>query len=111
VGEGLQMQTDIAVDPAGNVWAINNWQDIESCIGTPNEALSTRCSGQGVVVFLGNGEVSARTVEDRRSHFSKPKEGHCRHVCFGSRTTDLQSPRHVRFSPVGDRIAARWQVT
>ena len=23
VGGGLQMQTDIAVDPAGNVWAIN----------------------------------------------------------------------------------------
>ncbi len=53
VGGGLQMQTDIAVDPAGNVWAINNWQDIDSCVGTPNEALSTRCGGQGVVVFYG----------------------------------------------------------
>jgi hypothetical protein len=53
VGGGLQMQTDIAVDPAGNVWAINNWQDIDSCVGTPNEALSTRCGGQGVVVLYG----------------------------------------------------------
>ncbi len=53
VGGGLQMQTDIAVDPAGNVWAINNWQDIDSCVGTPSEALSTRCGGQGVVVFYG----------------------------------------------------------
>ena len=53
VGGGLQMQTDIAVDPAGDVWAINNWQDIDSCVGTPNEALSTRCGGQGVVVFYG----------------------------------------------------------
>ncbi len=53
VGGGLQMQTDIAVDPAGNVWAINNWQDIDSCVGTPCEALSTRCGGQGVVVFYG----------------------------------------------------------
>ncbi|HEY2117604.1 MAG TPA: hypothetical protein VGH37_00330 [Candidatus Acidoferrum sp.] len=53
VGGGLQMQTDIAVDPAGNVWAINNWQDIDSCIGKPNEALSTRCGGQGVTVFYG----------------------------------------------------------
>jgi hypothetical protein len=35
VGGGLQMQTDIAVDPAGNVWAMNNWQDIGSCIGKP----------------------------------------------------------------------------
>jgi hypothetical protein len=31
----------------------NNWQDINSCIGTPQEVLSTRCGGQGVVVFKG----------------------------------------------------------
>jgi hypothetical protein len=31
VGGGLQLQTDIAVGPAGDVWAINNWQDIDSC--------------------------------------------------------------------------------
>ncbi len=53
VGGGLQMQTDIDIDPAGDVWAMNNWQDIDSCIGTPAEALSTRCGGQGVVVFYG----------------------------------------------------------
>jgi hypothetical protein len=29
VGGGLQMQTDLAIDPAGNVWVMNNWQDIE----------------------------------------------------------------------------------
>jgi hypothetical protein len=53
VGGGLQMQTDIAVDPAGDVWAMNNWQDIGSCIGKPSEALSTRCGGQGVTIFYG----------------------------------------------------------
>ena len=53
VGGGLQMMTDIAVDPAGNVWAMNNWQDIGSCIGIPPEAISTRCGGQGVVIFYG----------------------------------------------------------
>jgi hypothetical protein len=53
VGGGLQMLTDIAVDPAGNVWAMNNWQDIDACIGVPPEALSTRCGGQGVVIFYG----------------------------------------------------------
>ena len=53
VGGGLQMITDIAIDPAGDVWAMNNWQDIDSCIGTPSEALSTRCGGQGVVIFYG----------------------------------------------------------
>jgi hypothetical protein len=53
VGGGLQMQTDLGIDPAGNVWVMNNWQDIDSCIGTPKEALSTRCGGQGVVIFYG----------------------------------------------------------
>jgi hypothetical protein len=54
VGGGLQMQTDIDVDPAGNVWVMNNWQNIESCVSAqPEEALSTRCGGQGVVVFYG----------------------------------------------------------
>jgi len=53
VGGGLQMQTDLAIGPAGDVWVINNWQDIDSCFGTPDEALSTRCGGQGVVIFFG----------------------------------------------------------
>ena len=51
VGGGLQMQTDLAVEPAGNVWVMNNWQDIDSCFGNPNESLSTRCGGQGVRSF------------------------------------------------------------
>jgi sugar lactone lactonase YvrE len=53
VGGGLQLQTDIAVGPAGDVWAINNWQDIDSCYAGATEALSTRCGGQGVVIFFG----------------------------------------------------------
>jgi hypothetical protein len=53
VGGGLQLQTDLAIDPAGNVWVMNNWQDIDSCYANPSEALSTRCGGQGVVIFYG----------------------------------------------------------
>jgi hypothetical protein len=53
VGGGLQLQTDLAIDPAGNVWVMNNWQDIDSCYPNPSEALSTRCGGQGVVIFYG----------------------------------------------------------
>ena len=53
VGGGLQMQTDLAIGPAGDVWVVNNWQDIGSCFGIPAEAVSTRCGGQGVVVFFG----------------------------------------------------------
>ena len=53
VGGGLQLQTDLAISPSGDVWVLNNWQDIDSCYGKPPEALSTRCGGQGVVVFYG----------------------------------------------------------
>src|SRR5271168_2679294 len=53
VGGGLQMQTDLALGPAGDVWVMNNWTVIDSCFGTPPEALSTLCGGQGVTVFFG----------------------------------------------------------
>ncbi|MDS4040663.1 MAG: hypothetical protein RKP20_05750 [Candidatus Competibacter sp.] len=53
VGGGLQMQTDLAISPAGDVWVMDNWQDINSCYGDPEEALSTRCGGQGVTIFYG----------------------------------------------------------
>ncbi|MGC1178371.1 MAG: hypothetical protein WA884_04955 [Methyloceanibacter sp.] len=53
VGGGLQLQVDIGVGPAGDVWVTNNWQDHASCYGKPNEGASTRCAGQGVVVFYG----------------------------------------------------------
>jgi hypothetical protein len=53
VGGGLQMQTDLAISPSGDVWVMNNWQDIDSCFSSANEALSTRCGGQGVVIFFG----------------------------------------------------------
>src|SRR5215475_13043923 len=53
VGGGLQMQTDLAVSPSGDVWVMNNWQDIDSCFGVPDESRSTRCGGQGVTIFFG----------------------------------------------------------
>jgi hypothetical protein len=53
VGGGLQMQTDLGVDPAGNVWVMNNWEDIDSCFPKAQEGLSTRCGGQGVTIFYG----------------------------------------------------------
>jgi hypothetical protein len=53
VGGGLQMETDLAIGPAGDVWVMNNWQSIDSCFGFKPEALSTYCGGQGAVVFFG----------------------------------------------------------
>jgi hypothetical protein len=32
---------------------MNNWQDIDSCFGDPDQARSTLCGGQGVTVFFG----------------------------------------------------------
>jgi hypothetical protein len=35
VGGGLQMQTDLAIGPAGDVWVMDKRQDVNSCFGTP----------------------------------------------------------------------------
>jgi streptogramin lyase len=51
---GLQIITDVEIDPAGNVWVANNWDRPD--IGfekLPQEALSTRFGGNGAVVFFG----------------------------------------------------------
>jgi hypothetical protein len=53
VGGGMQLQVDVGVGPAGDVWVSNNWQYWPSAFGKPDEALSTLAAGQGVVVFYG----------------------------------------------------------
>ena len=52
---GLQILTDLAIDPAGDVWVANNW-DMPEQAGfkeVPPPALSTRFGGNGTVVFFG----------------------------------------------------------
>ena|SRR6516162_2259235 len=53
VGGGMQWLTDVAVDPAGNVWVANNWQDYNGCFGEASEAVLTRWGGNGLTVFYG----------------------------------------------------------
>jgi hypothetical protein len=54
VGGGMDPLTDIAVDPAGNVWVADNWQRPDSCFSpSSDEATSTRCGGNGLTVFYG----------------------------------------------------------
>jgi hypothetical protein len=50
---GLQMQVDIGVDPAGNVWVGNNWDKWEAVLGHVEEQDTTRGGGQTLVVFYG----------------------------------------------------------
>jgi hypothetical protein len=51
----MQLLVDVSIDPAGNVWVSNNWQDWNSCYAEPrqDEGVSTRCGGQGMIVFYG----------------------------------------------------------
>jgi DNA-binding beta-propeller fold protein YncE len=52
--QGLQIITDVAVDPAGNVWVANNWDRPDQGFKqVPDPALSTRFGGNGTVVFFG----------------------------------------------------------
>jgi hypothetical protein len=53
VGGGLQLQVDVGIGPAGDVWVTNNWEDPAACYAKAAEGHSTRCGGQGVVVFFG----------------------------------------------------------
>ncbi|MGZ4302718.1 MAG: hypothetical protein ACXVR9_12870 [Gaiellaceae bacterium] len=51
---GLQIITDVAIDPAGNVWVANNWDSPDEGLKKePEPAYSTRFGGNGTVVFYG----------------------------------------------------------
>jgi hypothetical protein len=50
----IQILTDVAVDPAGNVWAANNWNLIEAVIAKdPARPTSTWGGGSGITVIYG----------------------------------------------------------
>jgi hypothetical protein len=50
----LQMLTDVAIDPAGNVWAANNWNNpIAATRPDPPSAISTQGGGSGFTVIYG----------------------------------------------------------
>ena len=62
VGGGLQMQTDIDIDPAGDVWAMNNSQNVERRRPPSGGALDLlRRAGRGG--FLRHGEAGARAAD------------------------------------------------
>jgi hypothetical protein len=52
----IQILTDVAVDPAGNVWAANNWNLIEAVISKdPARPTSTWGGGTGITVLWSRG--------------------------------------------------------
>ncbi|MBV8451380.1 MAG: hypothetical protein JOZ29_03800, partial [Deltaproteobacteria bacterium] len=53
-GGSIQMITDVAIDPAGDVWAANNWNSGEGATAeNPAFAVSTWGGGSGVTVIYG----------------------------------------------------------
>jgi nucleoside-specific outer membrane channel protein Tsx len=49
----MQLQVDVGIGPAGDVWATNNWQYPPAALGKADEALQTLGAGQDVVVLFG----------------------------------------------------------
>jgi streptogramin lyase len=50
----IQMVTDVSIDPAGNVWAANNWNKLEAAAGAdPSRPTSTWGGGSGFTVIYG----------------------------------------------------------
>ena len=54
-GGGMQLLVDASIDPAGNDWVSNNWQDPSSCYGKLTRVfpLVVAAHGQGMIVFYG----------------------------------------------------------
>ena len=53
-GGSIQMITDVAIDPAGDVWAANNWNSINAATADhPAFATSTWGGGSGLTVIYG----------------------------------------------------------
>ena len=53
-GGTIQMLTDVAIDPAGNVWAANNWDNPEAAVyGKVAHAISTWGGGSGFTIIYG----------------------------------------------------------
>jgi hypothetical protein len=50
----IQMLTDVTIDPAGNVWAANNWNNLDAVLAdNPVYATSTSGGGSGFTVIYG----------------------------------------------------------
>ena len=53
-GGSIQMITDVAIDPAGNVWVANNWNNVNAASADdPIYATSTWGGGSGLTVIYG----------------------------------------------------------
>jgi hypothetical protein len=69
-GGSIQMLTDVSIDPAGNVWAANNWNDLNGAAAPdPLRPTSTWGGGSGITVIYG---VAAPVKPPRMGMVRKP---------------------------------------
>lgn len=69
-GGSIQMLTDVAIDPAGNVWAANNWNDAMAATSKdPKRSISTWGGGSGLTIIYG---VAAPVKSPRIGIVRKP---------------------------------------
>jgi hypothetical protein len=53
-GGSIQMLTDVSVDPAGNVWPANNWNNLNGAASPdPHRPTSTWGGGSGITIIYG----------------------------------------------------------
>jgi hypothetical protein len=66
----IQMVTDVSIDPAGNVWAANNWNNLEGATSeNPQRRVSTWGGGSGITVIYG---VAAPVLPPRMGKVRQP---------------------------------------
>jgi hypothetical protein len=69
-GGSIQMLTDVSIDPAGDVWAANNWNDLNGAASpNPVRPTSTWGGGSGITVIYG---VAAPVQPPRMGMVRKP---------------------------------------
>ncbi len=68
----IQLLTDVAVDAAGNVWAANNWDNLEAVFRpNPFNATSTQGGGSGLTIIYG---VAGPVQPPRMGKVRRPQE-------------------------------------
>jgi hypothetical protein len=69
-GGSIQMLTDVSIDPAGNVWAANNWNNLNAAASPdPFRPTSTWGGGSGITVIYG---VAAPVKAPRMGKVRRP---------------------------------------
>ena len=76
----IQMVTDVSIDPAGNVWAANNWNVVDAAMADKDPARPTstwgggsghhghlRGGGSGEAAAHGSGAEAVRSARLRRT--------------------------------------------